>query len=38
MTLYHVAFRLRRTVAELGSMTMDEYAHWIAYFELTEAE
>ena len=37
-TLYDVAYRLHRTVDELGSMTFDEYHHWIAYFHLTESE
>jgi hypothetical protein len=30
---FRVAFELRRTVEELGSMTLDEFAHWCAFLK-----
>lgn len=38
VAVYRLAFLLKRTVSEIGSMSMSEFAHWIAYLKIEPPE
>jgi hypothetical protein len=38
LAVYRLAFLLKRTVGEIASMPMSEFAHWLAYLKLEPPE